>query len=221
MNDLPGREPIVIDLVYAHATHPENIFKTALYRPDAPFILHRRLANVVLYAARNLHNWTGWTLVLKDGLRTVEAQQTIFETPIIRAHPEWTNDPTTRLFAGVGQGGHPRGMAVDVDIIDAHGQPVDMGTVFDGMPDADGTNPAHRLHTHFGSPERSALVLGNRAALNQAFADAGADTGEIIWPLTLEWWDFRLPPSVFNAFAPLNETDLPPPFRLRSDMERK
>jgi zinc D-Ala-D-Ala dipeptidase len=212
MNDLAGIEPIKIDLVYARGDHPENIFRTAIYRADAPFILHRRLADIVVQAARVLHDTHKWILVLKDGLRTIEAQTAVFATPIVKAHPQWVAGPN-KMFAGAGLGGHPRGMAVDVSVIDRDGADVDMGTVFDAMPEGE-VNPAHRLHADFGSPERTARVLMNRTILTQAFLDGAADCCEPLWPLRHEWWDYRLPGLVFNGFAPLSEMDLPRELRL-------
>ncbi len=100
-------EPVQIDLVYADADHPENIFKTALYHPDAVLSLHCDLARIVLLAARSLHKKHGWVLVLKDGLRTIEAQARMMETEIVRQNPQWLIEP--RMLSSPGQGGHPRG----------------------------------------------------------------------------------------------------------------
>lgn len=215
MNDLAGSEPIKIDMVYAQGDHPQNMFKCAIYRPDAPFVLHQRLAKVVVAASRALHKASGgWTLVLKDGLRTTNAQNAIFETDIVKAHPEWIDDPQTRMFAMPGFGGHPRGMAVDVDAVDANGKAVDFGTVFDAMPGPNGVNPAHRQYRDFGAPERTARVLENRALLEGAFVAGAVAAGEEIAPLPHEWWDYRFPAVIYNEFAALSDADLPPEMQL-------
>lgn len=211
--DLVILEPdpmLTIDLAYARSDHPDNLFGTAFYRTEAPCVLHRRLAAIVTLAARTLHVSDGWTLVIKDALRPVEAQQAILDSAAVRAHPAWM-EGKNRMFARPGGGGHPRGMAVDVEARDSEGRPVDFGTRFDAMPDPiTGINPAHRNFTAFsGDPTRALLILENRQKLTQSFLDAAVDAGEALWPLPHEWWDYRLPPFVYERFAPLKDADLP------------
>lgn len=190
-------EPVAIDLVYADALHPENIFSTAAYRKDARLSLHEDMARVVLVAARKLHRAYGWTLILKDGLRTIEAQRTLIDTDIVRQNPHWLEEP--RLLSGPGQGAHPRGMAIDVSAQDTHGQPVDMGTVFDAM-----VPESARAYDGF-----SREVLENRRKLEVAFIEAAQDLSLPMLPLPSEWWDFRFPASHTAAFTPLSDDDLP------------
>ncbi|HEY8190037.1 MAG TPA: D-Ala-D-Ala dipeptidase, partial [Micavibrio sp.] len=111
MDTVAKETPLRIDLVYAQAAHPENIFKQALYRPQARLWLHREFAAVVTLAAKRCHEATGLVFVLKDGMRPIEAQILMRETPIVKANPHWIQDPT-RLLSDPGKGGHPRGMAV-------------------------------------------------------------------------------------------------------------
>lgn len=80
-------EPLAIDLVYAKGGHPENIFGIAAYHPAARLTLHKDLARIVIAAARGIRQNHGWTLVLKDGLRPIEAQKILIETDIVRANP--------------------------------------------------------------------------------------------------------------------------------------
>lgn len=195
--------PLIIDLVYADGTHPENIFREAVYRADAPFILHKDLAKITLTAAAIVHQRHGWTLVLKDGLRTIEAQERLALTPVARAHPEWMREPG-RLLSPPGAGAHPRGMAVDVSVLDGHGQPVDMGTTFDTM-----TAQSARSYTGF-----AASILKNRRTLETGFTDAAALHGMEIFPLPSEWWDFRFTRDHYGRFAPLSDADLPPHLRM-------
>jgi len=75
-----------------------------------------------------LNDGHGWTLIVKDCLRPIEAQAKMVETPIVKANPHWIVEP--RFLSSPGQGGHPRGMAVDLDAINADGAPVDFGTCF-------------------------------------------------------------------------------------------
>ena len=190
-------ETIEIDLVYADANHPENIFGIAAYRKDARLILHRELARIVLKTARLLNERHGWMLVLKDGLRTVEAQRTLMDTDIVRRNPHWLEEP--RLLSAPGQGAHPRGMAIDVSVKNSNGWPVDMGTLFDAM-----VPESARAYDWF-APE----ILQNRAWLEKAFAEAAASLSLPLLPLPSEWWDFRLPASYNGAYEPLSDDDLP------------
>lgn len=195
--DLFRDEPIAIDLVYADAGHPENIFGIAAYHSSARLVLHKDLARVVLKTARLLRERHHWTLVLKDGLRPVEAQQALIDTDIVRHNSHWLQEP--RLLSGPGQGAHPRGMAIDVAVQGADDTPIDMGTVFDAM-----VPESARGYTGF-----SPAILGNRHALETAFLAAAESLSLPLLLLPSEWWDFRFPPAYFSAFAPLSDRDLP------------
>jgi zinc D-Ala-D-Ala dipeptidase len=191
-------EPISIDIVYAHPNHPENIFGTAIYHSAARLSLHRDLAAIVLRAARKLHRAYGWTLVLKDGLRPVEAQTRMMHTPVVMANPRWL-EPPGQLLSRPGQGAHPRGMAIDVSV-----KGVDMGTVFDSM-----TPESARDYTGF-----SAEILANRKKLESAFVESAAEYGLPLLPLPSEWWDFRFPASFYEGWDAFSEDDLPGPLKM-------
>lgn len=202
----------VADVVYADAAHPENVFGCALYNADAQIYLHKRLADVVLKAARFAKD-DGFVIWVKDGLRTMEAQKLMGESPIAREHPEWLEAP--RLISPPGAGGHPRGMAVDVTLYDAHtDQELDMGTPFDCFPEDKmaGIWPAHRDYD-----DLSADVKANRARLNDYMARGAADCGEKLLALPAEWWDFRFYPEETSTYAPLSDADLPPEMRLSAN----
>jgi len=201
--------PLAIDLVYSDAAHPENIFETALYRQDARLYLYRPFADIVLRAAALIHERDGSVLVLKDGLRPVEAQQAMQETPIVRANPQWSADGPDRLLSPPGKGGHPRGMAVDVTIAHPDGMEWDMGTPFDYLTTDPALNPAARDYRDL-APD----ILANRATLEGAFLQAAAQCGYEILPLPSEWWDFRFPSRVSEQYAPIHNADLPPDMRM-------
>lgn len=207
MNGLSAKEPIRIDLVYAQPHHPENIFGCAIYRPDAPFILHKDLAAVTVAAARDLYVRHGYISVLMDGLRPVEAQTAMQETDIAKRNPHWFEEP--RLLSPPGRGGHPRGMAVDIVLVKQDGTRVDMGTPFDYLSEDRAHNPAARAYTNF-PPE----ILENRRVLKDAMVRAAAGLGLPLLPLPSEWWDFRFPAETYNRFAPLHDAELPPEFRM-------
>ncbi len=197
--------PLRIDLVYANAAHPENIFGTALYRKNARLWLHREFAQVVLRAALIINEKWGGILVLKDGLRTVEAQLAMQETAIVRANPQWSAEGPGRLLSPPGRGGHPRGMAVDVTVAGVDGKEWDMGTPFDHLTDKSAARDCQDF---------SQNILENRKKLQDAFLEAAAQLGVEVLPLPAEWWDFRFPADYSNRFAPLSDNDLPPALRM-------
>jgi len=164
-----------VDIVYAQPHHPENIFG-AVYRPDARLWLHEDLARIVLRAAHLCHEEHGHAFILKDGLRTIEAQAKMARSPIALANPHWMVDGPSRLLSPPGAGGHPRGMAVDVVLKDT-----DMGTVFDHLSEDPHNNPAARSYKDFPAP-----VLTNRAVLEKAMTDAARDLTLPLVPLASE-----------------------------------
>lgn len=203
MDIFVGREPIQIDLVYAQKNHPRNIFETALYHNEARLWAHKDIAAITLLTARHLHQTYQYTLEIQDCLRTVEAQEAMQETKIVKQHPEWMEEPD-RLLAPPGAGGHPRAMAIDVRLIDKEGNPVDMGTEFDHMDES-----AHRHYDGF-----SADILKNRKILEDAYMNSAQKLKLPFLPLPSEWWDFRFPPQYTREFAPLQEIDLPPQMQM-------
>ena len=206
MDLFTGAAPIRIDLVYANPVHARNIFARALYHPQARLWLHEDLARIVLRVATRLYRQHEWTLMLKDGLRTVEAQAMMQESDLVQANPHWSNaPPDKRLLSTPGNGAHPRAMAIDVGVIDADGKEVDMGTPFDFFTTDPNNNPAARDYMNF--PQ---TVLDNRRALEKTFTDAAASLDLPIVPLRSEWWDFRFPADLYNGFPALADKDLPP-----------
>ncbi|MBK9585870.1 MAG: D-alanyl-D-alanine carboxypeptidase family protein [Alphaproteobacteria bacterium] len=207
MDALAAQVPLRVDLAYARADN--FLFGERLYRTDAQLYLHSFLADVVVHAAELAFQRHGLTLVLYDGLRTVEAQQRMLETRRVKENPHWVEN-IPRLLSRPGEGGHPRGMAVDVSLLDTYGQALDMGTVFDFLaenPDA-AHNPAHRDH-----PQTEA-VQTHRDILDRVMLEGAKKAGRVLFPLPQEWWDYRLPTEFFSQYAPLSEANLPPDLRL-------
>lgn len=212
LDDFVGRKPLRVDTVYAKAAHRDNMFKAAIYRPDAKMLCHRLLAPVILRAADIVHG-QGYVLECKDCLRPLEAQQKIIDSGIVRAHPQWLEEP--RLFSPPGKGGHPRGMAIDVVLIDANGDEIDMGTPFDYLTTDKSVNPAARDYADFGhGAAHNALVAANRKILTDAMMQAAADANLALVPLPQEWWDFRIPNDETALYAPVRDADLPPSMRM-------
>jgi D-alanyl-D-alanine dipeptidase len=198
--------PVRIELAYAR---PDNLlFGEMIYRPQARLWLHEDLAAIVLLAARDLQKNHGLNLVVYDGLRTIEAQTKMLETQRVQDNPHWLEEP--RLLSPPGTGGHPRGMAVDVALEGSNGL-LDMGTAFDYLAEnaRPAHNPAHREH-----PGLSPEIRRNRDILTGAMVRAGENLKIPLLPLPEEWWDFRLPRSVYEQYEPLSDAALPPMMRM-------
>lgn len=207
-DDLAKGLPLRVDLVYAQENHPLNMFHECIYRKDARMWIHRELAPVITRAAELCFARGKYILELKDCLRTCEAQQKICDSAIVRAHPEWLEEP--RLFSPPGKGAHPRGMAIDAVLIDENGDTIDMGTPFDYLTDDKNHNPAARDFKNFGKGAAfDAMVTQNRQLLENSMRDAAAEHGIALYPLPQEWWDFRLMPAYTEGFAPVYDADLP------------
>ncbi len=199
--------PLRIELAYAR---PNNyLFGERIYHYDAHLWLHKDLACVVLLASALCYARTKYSFVLYDGLRTVDAQEAMLETSIVRKHPHWLEEP--RLLSLPGGGGHPRAMAVDVVLEDEDGNLVEMGTPFDHLAEKSDAknNPAHRDYAAL-FPK----IAENRNILSGVMRGCSQMMDTPILPLPEEWWDFRLPPEITNEYAPLRDSDLPPSMRM-------
>jgi D-alanyl-D-alanine dipeptidase len=199
--------PLRVELAYAR----DDAVCGAVYRPDARLWLHEDLAAVVILAARLANARHGLGMVAYDGLRTVDAQQLMIDSPAARAHPQWFEE-ATRVLTPPGIGGHPRAMAIDVSLEKPDGILLDMGTAFDELPDGGNgpeVNRAHRLYANL-----SGQATQNRRMLEDAMTDAAAHLGLPLLPLPIEWWDFRFPADIINKFAPLHDAGLPRQMRM-------
>lgn len=205
MDLFAGHAPVRIDLVYANPVHARNIFARALYHPQARLWLHEDLAAIVLRAAAHLHRHHGWITVLKDGLRTVEAQQMMQDTDIVKANPHWSGAvPEKRLLSSPGNGAHPRAMAIDVGFIDKNNKEVDMGTPFDFFTADPDHNPAARAYADLPGD-----ILDRGKMVEETFMSAARALKLPLVPLASEWWDYRFPADLYNQFPALRDADLP------------
>lgn len=187
-----------IDMVYADAHHPENIFDTAFYKKSAGLYLYKDLARIVIRAAETIRGYN-MILVLKDGLRPVETQAAMQETDIVKANPQWMQGGDNRLLSPPGKGGHPRGMAVDVSLETLNGEHIDCGTPFDAM-----VPQSRRDYTDL--PQS---CLHYRQLLTNTMSAAAKHYNIPLHPLSSEWWDYRYPAEIYNEYAPLSDSDLP------------
>jgi len=199
MDAFETMHPLKVELAYAREDN--HLFGERIYREDARLWLHKDLAEIVCRAAQDIHDQYGWTCILYDGLRTIDAQARMLETQRVRDNPHWLEEP--RLLSPPGAGAHPRGMAIDIGLEDADGALIDMGCPFDDL-----TEKAHRDYPH------ATEILNNRAVLCDAMVKAAGDLGCAILPLQQEWWDFRFPPDIYEGFEPISDSDLPADMRL-------
>lgn len=198
-----GIEPIKIDLVYADANHPRNIFGEMIYHPTARLWAHKDIAAITIGAARILNKNNGWILELKDCLRTSDSQAAMEQTQIVKDHPQWLVEPN-QMLAPVGGGAHPRAMAMDVCVYDIHGDEINMGTPFDDM-----SEKSHRQYEFLNDK-----IKQNRCALENAFMDSARKLNMDFLPYLPEWWDFRFPADIYKQYAPLSDADLPPQMQM-------
>jgi len=208
-DDYVDKYPLLVDLVYAQATHQNNIFKTAIYHPAAKCWGHRDMVLLTLRAAEICYQKSGFLFEIKDCLRPVEAQAAMMETDIVKAHPQWVSEPD-RLLSPPGVGGHPRGMAVDIILKNQQGEKLDMGTEFDYLTADFSKNPAARDYAH------RAEILKNRSLLDQSMAQAAAEYKKELLPLPQEWWDFRFPHCYSKFYQAINDQDLPQEYQMMS-----
>lgn len=209
MDIFTGDLPITIDLAYAGS----KSFCGVIYRAEARLWLYRDLAAMIVRAARHCYDRHGYQMVLYDGLRTVEAQQAMLESDIVKAHPHWLEEES-RVLSPPGTGGHPRAMAVDVSLMDRDGRLLDMGTKFDELPEQGSGPDVNRAHRDYkGLPDS---ILENRCILTESMMSAADQLGLELLPLPVEWWDFRFPKEISDRYAPLSDRDVPPQMRMTS-----
>ena len=153
---------VIVDLVYATAN---NIAGRPIY--ERPLCLLHRDAELCLRKAVRLAAQAGCKLKIFDAFRPHEAQVALWETAVDKLY---VADP--QLGSN-----HTRGTAIDLTLVDAHGQELDMGTGFDHMS---------ALSHHF-SEQVSPAAQANRLLLLNTMEQAG------FVHLPHEWWHYELP----------------------------
>lgn len=209
MDVFEGREPITIDLVYARADHPRNIFGEALYHDHARLWAHKDLAALTLMVASDINKNHGWQLEIYDCLRTTDAQSAMAHTQIVKDNPQWCEEDPNRMVSPPGHGAHPRGMAIDIGPTDEHGKKIDMGTPFDDMSEKSARN-----YKNFSDD-----ILKNRAILEDSFTRSANALGLPLYMIPSEWWDYRFPADTYHQYAPLSDADLPPQMQMTNKVE--
>ncbi|MEO6321378.1 MAG: D-alanyl-D-alanine dipeptidase [Polaromonas sp.] len=153
---------VIVDLMYAG----ENNFTGQVIYEHPLCFLHRQ-AEACLRKAIVAAREFGFQLKLLDAFRPQEAQEALWA---VAPDPDYIADPAKGS-------NHTRGVALDLTLVDASGQALDMGTAVDTMSAA-----SH--HFHLAHP---AAIQVNRMKLLTIMLEAGF----VHHPH--EWWHYQLP----------------------------
>jgi D-alanyl-D-alanine dipeptidase len=153
---------VEIDLVYASA---DNLAGKQIYQ-DPRCLLHPD-AEVCLRKASQLAQQAGLTLRILDAYRPPYAQYLLWAA---LPNAEYVRDPALGSH-------HSRGVAVDLTLIDAKGDALDMGTGFDDMREK-----SHQFHIDLPPhvQQNRLMLLGIMLASGFTYIDS-------------EWWHYELP----------------------------
>lgn len=189
---LPQREPSPEELVRVRDYIP-GIFQELSYATEDNFTgqviysfsdAYLRYGTVQkLSAVQQALSDTGLSLKIWDGFRPVSAQFRLWE---ICPDPTYVSDPT------VGYSSHSRGNTVDITLVDAEGQELEMPTGFD-----DFTSLADRDYSDCSQ------TAANNALYLQELMESAGFTG--YWG---EWWHFSdtVRYEVAQSFSPMEST---------------
>ncbi len=158
---------------------------TQAYPENAPLLLHKALADIVVDAAIALKLSHGFRLRIYDGLRTMEAAYTLYR----HAKAEWLgydaqgNKTLPTLLSEPGDSAHNRGLAVDTSLLDEEGREFER---FDNL----NMEVSHRDYRGdvVSAQQRNARMIKERAFQRTALA-----RGTLLAPLRSEYWDDRMP----------------------------
>lgn len=151
-----------ISLAYATA---DNFSGEPVYQPDARCFLHPEAAACLVKAVR-LAKLQGYTIKIFDAYRPSEVQWAL-----------WNHSPDPDFLADPRRGSpHSRGVAIDLNLCDADGNELDMGTPFDSF----------HIQSHHGNTEISKEAQFNRFVLMGIMTTAGWDF------YRNEWWHYQL-----------------------------
>lgn len=173
----PESHDVSIDLMYAGV----NNFTGQVIYEHALCFLHTE-AEAALRKAIVAARGFGFQLKILDAFRPQEAQEALWA---VAPNPDYIADPAKGS-------NHTRGVAVDLTLVGADGQALDMGTPVDTMSAA-----SH--HFHAAHP---ADIQLNRMKLLTIMLEAGF----VHHPR--EWWHYQLPDAQRFALIDSRETEL-------------
>jgi len=166
---------LVIDMIYATAG---NFTGQVIYDNSRCFL--RAEAEAALRRAVDGAASLGLQIKIFDAFRPQSAQEALWA---FAPDPDYIADPTKGS-------NHTRGVAVDLTLLDASGDALDMGTPVDTM-----TAASHHFYE-----DLPATVQLNRARLLTVMLEAGF----VHHPN--EWWHYQLPQA--QQFALINSQDV-------------
>lgn len=154
---------VLIDMVYASAANftGQRIYSQplCLLHPEAEAALRRAIAGA--------QRMGGLRLKIFDAFRPQSAQEAL-----------WAVAPIPGFVADPARGSnHTRGVAVDLTLVDAQGDGLDMGTPMDTLTSA----------SHHFNPVHSPAIQINRMRLLTVMLEAGFEHH------AEEWWHYQLP----------------------------
>lgn len=164
-----------VELMYARA---DNFTGQVLYDDLHEAYLHPEAAQALVEAQRRLSELRpGYTLVIYDAARPMSVQQKMWDVVKGTSKNIYVSNPAR------GGGLHNYGLAVDVSIADAEGNPLPMGTKVDHLGKEAHINTEDEMVRQgiITSEERE-----NRRLLRQVMTGAGYRS------LRSEWWHFNL-----------------------------
>lgn len=151
---------IVQDVRYA----TDNNFTNQVLYPSAKVFLRKIAAEHLAQANEYLKRNHNLRIKIFDGFRPLFVQKIM-----------WEILPDDRYVADPAKGSrHNRGAAVDITLIDADGNELDMGTPYDDFTE----------RASFASRDVSEKAYGNRKLLRETMIQFG------FVPLETEWWHF-------------------------------
>lgn len=165
---------VLIDLMYASQN---NFTGQVIY--DHPLCFLHPQAEAGLRRAITAAQGFGLRLKILDAFRPQEAQEALWA---VAPNPDYIADPKKGS-------NHTRGVAIDLTLVDANGQALDMGTPVDTM---------HPASHHF-YVDHPAHIQVNRMRLLTVMLEAGF----VHHPR--EWWHYQLPDA--NRFALIDSHD--------------
>lgn len=157
---------LILDIRYATTN---NFTKAKIY--DCPRCLLRTEAAEALLKAHRALRRQGLGLKLFDCYRPRPYQQRLWDKA---PDPDYVTPPAQGSM-------HSRGAAVDLTIVDAGGNELDMGTPYDFFG----------REAHFDYGRLPAKVLANRRLLRKTMLDAGFEG------IRTEWWHFSYRKKAF------------------------
>lgn len=163
-----------IKLMYAAS---DNFLGQTVYAGITKAWLRPEAARMLVTAQGILKKeYPGWSLIIYDAARPMSVQRKMWQLVRGTDKTNYVSNPAN------GGGLHNYGMAVDVGLLDAGGNPVPMGTPVDFFGEEAHTTAEDAL---VESGQISAKELANRRLLRRIMKQAGFRT------IPYEWWHFN------------------------------